>query len=58
MTHRQLVALCSCPCNSSSAGPVPASRYWVRIPSDGDPTVVDGELVLVLRVVLGVRPDG
>ena len=29
MTHRQLVALCSCPCSSRSVGPVPASRYWV-----------------------------
>ena len=31
MIHRQLLALCSCPCSSS--GPVPASRYWVGIPS-------------------------
>src|SRR5688500_11485290 len=33
MTHRQLAALCSWPCSSSSGGPVPASRYWVLIPS-------------------------
>src|SRR5919112_912754 len=33
MTHRQLVALCSCPCSSRSVDPEPASRYWVVIPS-------------------------
>src|SRR3954453_3907759 len=33
MTHRQLVALCSCPCSSRRVDPEPASRYCVVIPS-------------------------
>ena len=56
MTHRQLVALCSCPCSSSSGGPVTGLQVLGVHPVHGDPTVVDGELVLVLRV--GVGRDG
>ncbi len=33
ITHRQLVAPCSCPCSRSNSGPAPASRYWVSTPS-------------------------
>ena len=51
MTHRQLVALCSCPCSNSSGGPGSGFQVVGVGPVHRDPTIVDDALALVPKVL-------
>ena len=53
MTHRQLVGALLVPVQQQQRRPGPGLQVLGVRPVHGDPTVVDGELALVLSVVPG-----